>query len=75
MSESLFSEMKRYVDFGEADHAHLRALHPRIQPHVHGIVEDFYSVIERHPGLKILHVEADAGWLPYWLRRRCGPCI
>ena len=29
----------------------------------------WFGVIERHPGLKIVHVEADAGWLPYWLQR------
>lgn len=29
----------------------------------------WYGVIERHPGLTIVHVEADAGWLPYWLQR------
>lgn len=30
----------------------------------------WFGVIERHPGLRILHVEADAGWLPYWLQRQ-----
>ena len=29
----------------------------------------WYGVIERYPGLKVVHVEADAGWLPYWLQR------
>ena len=29
----------------------------------------WFGVIERHPDLKIVHVEADAGWLPYWLQR------
>ena len=29
----------------------------------------WFGVIERHPTLKIVHVEADAGWLPYWLQR------
>jgi predicted TIM-barrel fold metal-dependent hydrolase len=29
----------------------------------------WYGVVERHPGLRIIHVEADAGWLPYWLQR------
>jgi predicted TIM-barrel fold metal-dependent hydrolase len=29
----------------------------------------WFGVIERHPNLKIVHVEADAGWLPYWLQR------
>ena len=29
----------------------------------------WFGVIERHPRLRIVHVEADAGWLPYWLQR------
>lgn len=29
----------------------------------------WFGVVERHPGLRIVHVEADAGWLPYWLQR------
>ncbi|MEZ5558965.1 MAG: amidohydrolase family protein [Pseudomonadales bacterium] len=28
-----------------------------------------FGVIERFPELRIVHVEADAGWLPYWLQR------
>jgi len=27
------------------------------------------GVVGRHPQLRIVHVEADAGWLPYWLQR------
>ena len=27
------------------------------------------GVLERHPGLRVLHVEAGCGWLPYWLER------
>ena len=29
----------------------------------------WFGTIERNPKLKIVHVEADAGWLPYWLQR------
>ena len=29
----------------------------------------WFGVIERHPRLRVVHVEADAGWLPYWLQR------
>lgn len=29
----------------------------------------WFGTIERHPNLKVVHVEADAGWLPYWLQR------
>jgi len=34
----------------------------------------WFGVIENHPKLKILHVEADAGWLPYWLQRMEQHC-
>ena len=29
----------------------------------------WFGVIERHPSLRVVHVEADGGWLPYWLQR------
>ena len=29
----------------------------------------WFGVVERHPRLRVVHVEADAGWLPYWLQR------
>ena len=29
----------------------------------------WFGTIERHPKLSVVHVEADAGWLPYWLQR------
>ena len=29
----------------------------------------WYGVIAKHPKLKIVHVEADAGWVPFWLQR------
>lgn len=29
----------------------------------------WYGVLEKLPKLKVVHVEADAGWVPYWLQR------
>ncbi len=29
----------------------------------------WYGVVERLPQLKVVHVEADGGWTPYWLQR------
>jgi predicted TIM-barrel fold metal-dependent hydrolase len=29
----------------------------------------WFGVLERFPGLRVVHVEADAGWVPYWLQR------
>ena len=27
------------------------------------------GILERHPGLRVFHVEAGCGWLPYWIER------
>lgn len=29
----------------------------------------WFGVVQRHPALRVVHVEADAGWVPYWLQR------
>lgn len=29
----------------------------------------WYGVFEKFPRLKVIHVEADGGWVPYWLQR------
>jgi len=29
----------------------------------------WYGIIEKFPKLRIVHVEADGGWVPYWLQR------
>jgi predicted TIM-barrel fold metal-dependent hydrolase len=29
----------------------------------------WYGVVERFPRLRVVHLEADAGWLPWWLQR------
>ena len=29
----------------------------------------WYGVLEKLPKLKVVHVEADGGWVPYWLQR------
>jgi predicted TIM-barrel fold metal-dependent hydrolase len=29
----------------------------------------WYGIFERFPRLTVVHVEADAGWVPYWLQR------
>src|ERR1700691_2667722 len=29
----------------------------------------WYGVFEKFPKLKVVHVEADGGWVPYWLQR------
>jgi signal transduction histidine kinase len=46
--ESLFEELKRYVDFSAADEATLRSLHPVASPHFQQIAEVFYDRILSH---------------------------
>lgn len=48
MAETLLDELKRYVHFGDADEAALRALHPVAEPHFRAIAELFYARILSH---------------------------
>lgn len=48
MIESLFEELKRYVDFSAADEATLRSLYPVASPHFQQIAEVFYDRILTH---------------------------
>ena len=52
MEETLFEELKRYVDFGPDDEAALRALHPVAMSHYQRIAEVFYDRILTHEGAK-----------------------
>jgi signal transduction histidine kinase len=46
--ETLFEELKRYVDFGQTDETALRALHPVAQSHFERIAGVFYQRILDH---------------------------
>jgi signal transduction histidine kinase len=48
MAETVFEELKRYVHFGAADEAQLRALHPLAEPSFHDIARLFYERILAH---------------------------
>lgn len=48
MAETLFEELKRYVQWGRADEAALRALHPRAAPELERIANVFYERIQAH---------------------------
>src|SRR4051812_8879682 len=48
--ETLFEELKRYVDWGLADERALRRLHPEAAPHFSRIAEAFYDRILAHEG-------------------------
>ena len=52
MSETLFEELKRYVDFDDRDQSALRAAYPTLQPHFQRISEKFYDRILTHEGAR-----------------------
>ena len=49
MAEALVEELKRYVQFGEADEAALRALHAAAAPRFEQVASRFYERILNHP--------------------------
>ncbi|MBK9518810.1 MAG: histidine kinase [Anaeromyxobacter sp.] len=56
MAETVFEELKRYVEFGPPDGERLRALHAAALPHLQEIAEVFYERILRHEeASKVLH--------------------
>jgi signal transduction histidine kinase len=50
--ETLFEELKRYVEWGPPDEAALRALHQHAAPHFARIAEVFYARILAHAGAR-----------------------
>ncbi len=52
MPETLLEELKRYVEWGPADEAALRALHPRATPELPRIANVFYERILAHAGAR-----------------------
>ncbi len=79
---SAIEELGRPICLHDSGSPHLPSYGDRMDTHVtgHMIAHPFeamvammsliwYGVLERHPGLTVVHVEADAGWLPYWLQR------
>jgi predicted TIM-barrel fold metal-dependent hydrolase len=83
--EPLWSEIEklgRPICLHDSGSPHLPSYGDRMQTHTSGhiIAHPFeamvammsliwFGVLERHPRLTVVHVEADAGWLPYWLQR------
>lgn len=52
MAETLFEELKRYVEFGAEDEAALRALHPVLRPDFERIAREFYDRALSHEGAR-----------------------
>lgn len=83
--DALWSEIEglgRPLCIHDSGSPHLPSFGDRMDSHVSGhiLAHPFeamaamagliwYGVFERHPKLTVVHVEADAGWLPYWLQR------
>jgi predicted TIM-barrel fold metal-dependent hydrolase len=79
---SVLEEIGKPICIHDSGSPHLPSFGDRMHTHTSGhiIAHPFeamvammsliwFGVIEQHPKLKIVHVEADAGWLPYWLQR------
>lgn len=79
---SEIEELGRPLCIHDSGSPHLPSFGDRMDSHVSGhiLAHPFeamaamagliwYGVFERHPKLTVVHVEADAGWLPYWLQR------
>ena len=58
--ESVFEELKRYVDWGAADEDALRELHPHAAPHFSRIAEKFYARILTHEGARVALVGGES---------------
>jgi predicted TIM-barrel fold metal-dependent hydrolase len=81
----LFAEIERQgrpIAIHDSGSPHLASYGDRMDTHVTGhiLAHPFeamsamagliwYGVFERFPRLAVVHVEADAGWVPYWLQR------
>jgi signal transduction histidine kinase len=64
VKETLFQELKRYVDFGPGDESVLKVLHPLVSPHFPRIADVFYRRILDHEGSrKALEGESRVGQL------------
>jgi signal transduction histidine kinase len=69
MAETLFEELKRYVEFDAGDERALRALHGVAAPHFPAIADAFYARILNHAGArKALGNESQVGRLKVTLQ-------
>jgi two-component system, NtrC family, sensor histidine kinase HydH len=74
MAETLFEELKRYVNWGVADERALRLLHPLAQPHFVRVADVFYErILEHEHARTALENEAQVGRLKVtlvkWMER------
>lgn len=70
-----YQELQRYVGWADADAANVRSVAALLDPHLGGLVDDFYAEIEQHPDArKVITGGADQiarlkGTLVAWLRQ------
>lgn len=75
MTPADYESIKQYVGFDETDERLLSALLPLARPHFQGLVDDFYTAIQAHPGASAAitggtpQVERLKGTLTDWLSR------
>jgi signal transduction histidine kinase len=69
-----YRELQAYVGWTPDDTRRVMAAGPRIEPHLTGLIDDFYEEIDRHPGARNVitggreQVERLKGTLIGWLR-------
>jgi hypothetical protein len=69
-----YRELQAYVGWTPDDTRRIMAAGPRIEPHLTGLIDDFYEEIDRHPGARKVitggreQVERLRGTLTGWLR-------
>lgn len=69
-----YRELQSYVGWEEADARRVAAAAPLLEPYVHGLIDDFYAEIERHPNARRVitggpaQIERLKGTLTQWIR-------
>lgn len=69
-----FRELQSYVGWTDSDAQCILAAAPLLEPHLGGLIDDFYAEIERHPGARKVitggpdQIERLKGTLVEWIR-------
>jgi signal transduction histidine kinase len=73
-----YRELQAYVGWCDADAQRIVAAAPRLEPHLHALIDDFYDEIERHPDARRVitggrdQIGRLKGTLVRWLRDLLG---
>jgi signal transduction histidine kinase len=73
-----YRELQSYVGWTDADAERIVAAAPLLQPYLHGLIDDFYTEIERHPGARKVitggtaQIERLKGTLMQWIHDLLG---